>query len=148
MTSVFIQALQLIAARALCSSLTAQLTLQVQYHQFSIFSSGICLSNIWGFLYTSRLKLDDCQPLIDKVRKRLSGWKSKLMSLAGRVELIKSILSSLHLFWTSSFKLPKACTDMLDRHLRNFFWGFFWRQYLGRESCKPTNQGRMVSHLF
>ena len=41
-----------------------------------------------------------------KTKKRLMGWKHKPISLAGRICLINSVLSSLPLFFLSFFKIP------------------------------------------
>ena len=38
------------------------------------------------------------QPMIEKVNNRLSRWKGKLLSMVGRVYLIKSVLSALPLY--------------------------------------------------
>lgn len=76
-------------------------------------------------LFSSRLSLVDCQPLIDKFRKKLRGWKSLLVSYAGRLYLIRSTLNSFHLFWTSCFLMLKSCLDELEKIIRNFFWGSF-----------------------
>lgn len=40
-------------------------------------------------LSTSRIFLADCQSLLDKVEKKLSGWKAKILSYAGKLELIR-----------------------------------------------------------
>jgi len=45
----------------------------------------------------SRLK-QFWQPMIEKVNSRLSNWKDKLISMADRVCLIKSVLSALQLY--------------------------------------------------
>jgi len=43
--------------------------------------------------------------VLDKVREKLSRWRGKSMSMAGRVMLIKSILFSMFLFYLSIFKV-------------------------------------------
>ncbi|KAL0419002.1 UNVERIFIED_CONTAM: hypothetical protein Sradi_1313700 [Sesamum radiatum] len=47
-------------------------------------------------LTSSRLTIADCRPLIDKVDARLAGWNNQILSYAGRLQLIKSVLSTLH----------------------------------------------------
>lgn len=76
-------------------------------------------------LLSSRLKLESCLPIIGKIRKQLSGWKSSNLLYAGRVELINSSLSSPHIFSSSRLMLPKSCIVLLVTHIRNFSWGDF-----------------------
>ncbi|XXG41598.1 hypothetical protein AAC387_Pa01g2034 [Persea americana] len=76
-------------------------------------------------LFSSRLKLSECLPLIEKIRKRSAGWKTALLSYAGRAELINSTLSSLNIFWAETFVLPKSCMDLIKKHIRSFFSGNF-----------------------
>ena len=59
----------------------------------------------------------------DRVNKRLAGWKSKLLSTAGRVTLIQSTLSSIPYFAMQTAKLPRSLCDELDRKVRRFLWG-------------------------
>ncbi|KAL0292835.1 UNVERIFIED_CONTAM: hypothetical protein Sradi_6970900 [Sesamum radiatum] len=69
-------------------------------------------------LIASRLTVADCQPLIDRFNNRLAGWGHLLLSFAGRLQLIKSVLSSLHMYWSSVFILPKAVIKALMlRHI-------------------------------
>ncbi|XP_071738630.1 uncharacterized protein [Rutidosis leptorrhynchoides] len=51
--------------------------------------------------------------LIQKFRIRLSNWKSKLLSIGGRVTVIKSVLGSLGIYYLSLFKCPETrfCSD-------------------------------------
>ena len=44
--------------------------------------------------------------VLNKLRSRLCSWKEKSLSLAGRVCLIKSVLTSLPLFYVSVFCMP------------------------------------------
>ncbi|GJQ89660.1 polypyrimidine tract-binding protein homolog 2 isoform X1 [Tanacetum coccineum] len=63
-------------------------------------------------LVPSRLIYRDFSELVEKVRKRINDWKNKSLSLAGRVQLIRSVLSSMHVYWASVFILPSRL--MLD----------------------------------
>nr|GEV87688.1 hypothetical protein [Tanacetum cinerariifolium] len=54
-------------------------------------------------LVSSRLIFRDCKELIDKVQNRVNDWKNKSLSIAGRLQLIQSVLGSLNVFWASVF---------------------------------------------
>ncbi|GKD81131.1 RNA-directed DNA polymerase, eukaryota, reverse transcriptase zinc-binding domain protein, partial [Tanacetum coccineum] len=46
-------------------------------------------------LLTKKLSISDCKPLISKVKTKISDWKNKALSYAGRVQLIASVLREL-----------------------------------------------------
>ncbi|KAL0284426.1 UNVERIFIED_CONTAM: hypothetical protein Sradi_7198300 [Sesamum radiatum] len=48
-------------------------------------------------LLASRLSISDCQPILRKIEARIKGWEGVMLSFAGRVQLIKSVLSALQL---------------------------------------------------
>jgi len=86
------------------------------------------------------------QPVINKVRDRLSSWKGKLISVAGRVCLIKSVISALPLYYMSFFKMPKSVEKELIKIQRNFLWGWgsearkiAWVSW--ENICKPKEMG-------
>ena len=62
------------------------------------------------------------QPLIQKIKKKLSLWKGRILSQASRLSLIKSTLSALPMYYLSIFKMPMGVMNVINRHLRNFFW--------------------------
>jgi len=57
------------------------------------------------------------EPVVDKVKARLSAWKGKCLSLAGRVCLVKSVLTSVPLFYLSLFKAPISVCKMIASDL-------------------------------
>ncbi|KAJ1690962.1 hypothetical protein LUZ63_015117 [Rhynchospora breviuscula] len=63
------------------------------------------------------------QSIIDKLQRKLAGWKSSLLSRAGRVVLASSVLSTVPVFFMSVFKLPGWVIKAIDRIRRNFIWG-------------------------
>ncbi|KAJ1702306.1 hypothetical protein LUZ63_002085 [Rhynchospora breviuscula] len=62
------------------------------------------------------------QMLIDKVNAKLAGWKSSLLSRAGRIVLTSSVLSSTPIFFMSVFQLPVWVVNAIDKTRRNFIW--------------------------
>ena len=46
------------------------------------------------------------KPIVNKIRSRLSRSKDRLLSMTGRICLIKSVISALPLFYFSFFKAP------------------------------------------
>jgi len=69
-------------------------------------------------------KLKFWQPLINRIKSRLSGWKSKNLSLGGRLVLLKSVLSSLPVYFLSFFKAPAGIISSIESIFNCFFfWG-------------------------
>ncbi|GKD83620.1 RNA-directed DNA polymerase, eukaryota, reverse transcriptase zinc-binding domain protein [Tanacetum coccineum] len=73
-------------------------------------------------LLTKKLSINDCKPLISKVKTKISDWKNKFLSYAGRVQLIASILSSMQSYWASIFLLPKQVIYEINKILKGFLW--------------------------
>jgi hypothetical protein len=49
-------------------------------------------------LHHEKLRRKDLQPIIDKIFKRIAGWRGKLLSYAARVLLIKTCLASIPIY--------------------------------------------------
>jgi hypothetical protein len=62
-------------------------------------------------------------PVLEKVEKRLAGWKKLYLSKGGRLTLLKSMLSSLPTYYLSFFTIPKHVAARIERLQRNFLWG-------------------------
>ncbi|GJR25721.1 hypothetical protein Tco_1101953 [Tanacetum coccineum] len=73
-------------------------------------------------LVTSRLVFRDCKELIEKVHARVDDWKNKFLSAAGRLQLIRSVLSSMHIYWASMFILPSRVLLDIEQIIRRFLW--------------------------
>ena len=59
-------------------------------------------------------------PILEKIEKKLSGWKHLYLSKGGRLALLKSTLSSLPTYYLSLFTIPVAVADRLERIQRKF----------------------------
>ena len=62
--------------------------------------------------------------VVGRMKTSLSRWKFRFLSLARRICLIKSVLSSILLFYLSLFKMSEAVANELVKIQRNFLWGW------------------------
>jgi len=61
--------------------------------------------------------------VFDQLQSKLEGWKTKFLSQAARIVLIKAVLTSMPLYHLSYFKLTEKEANKCDSILNNFFWG-------------------------
>ncbi|XP_022040603.1 uncharacterized protein LOC110943155 [Helianthus annuus] len=73
-------------------------------------------------LISTKLSSKDCKILVDRVDKKIDQWLNKSLSLAGRLQLIKSVISAMHVYWASVFMLPVRIVTDIEKRMRNFLW--------------------------
>ncbi|GJZ83328.1 hypothetical protein Tco_0648501 [Tanacetum coccineum] len=87
------------------------------------FAEGVLPIRYLGVpLISSRLLFRDCKILVEKLESRVNDWRNKFLSLAGRLQLIRSVLSSMHIYWASVFFLPSRIVHDLEQLMRGFLW--------------------------
>jgi hypothetical protein len=72
-------------------------------------------------LGTTKPRLDDYMPLMDKTEKRLTSISS-FLTQAGRLQLVNSVLSSLPTYTMCILKIPIAVLEFIDRARRHCLW--------------------------
>lgn len=70
----------------------------------------------------NRPRRQDWDTLISKISSRLAVWKSKFLSLGGRLTLLNSVLSAIPTYWMLIFKLPCWVIKRIDKIRRDFLW--------------------------
>nr|GEY14219.1 RNA-directed DNA polymerase, eukaryota [Tanacetum cinerariifolium] len=68
-------------------------------------------------------RINSWDDVVSKVTSQLSKWKLKMLSIGGRLTLIKSVLTSIPLYQMSSFKVPIKVLNILESIRRKFFNG-------------------------
>jgi hypothetical protein len=87
-----------------------------------------CERGYWPFkylgapIYKGRPKIRYFNHIIEAVHKKLDGWKGKLLSKAGRMTLIKSVLTSMPIHCLSSQHIPVGVLYRIERIMANFLW--------------------------
>ncbi|GJT66456.1 RNA-directed DNA polymerase, eukaryota [Tanacetum coccineum] len=116
--------------------------LKININKSSLFGVGVsseevanmavtsgCLSSSLPFLYLglqigyNMNRVASWKVLIERFNNKLSGWKSNLLSIGGRLTIIKSVLGSLGIYYMLIFKAPETIVKMLESFRASFFWG-------------------------
>lgn len=86
-----------------------------------------------------KLSYVDCKVLVDKILARVRTWTVKHLSYAGRLVLVKSVLTSMQNFWCQLFLLPKK----LLREVPSLDWRLRCKRALvaWEKLCTPRNAG-------
>ncbi|KAH9670663.1 er membrane protein complex subunit 10 [Citrus sinensis] len=67
-------------------------------------------------------KADFWAPVLEKVERRLDGWKKACLYKGGRLTLIQSVLSSLRSYFMSLFQIPVSVAKRIEEAMRDFLW--------------------------
>jgi len=91
--------------------------------------------------------------VVDKVRRKLSVWKGKRLTFAGRVCLIKAVFTAIPLFYFSLFRASISLCKEITSLQRRFLWSWgsegrkiAWIRW--ETCCKPKKRGAWASRML
>lgn len=76
------------------------------------------LPTVW-----ERSKISALRFVVEKVRRKMGGWKQRYLSQAGREVLIKAVCNVVPSYAMNCFKFPKKTCMQLDSLISDFFFG-------------------------
>lgn len=73
-------------------------------------------------LSSQKLSVMQCKPLVQKILAKINCWATKFLSYAGRLQLIKSVIFGIQVFWSQIFILPQKVVKQIQTACRLFLW--------------------------
>lgn len=73
--------------------------------------------------FVGRSKKIVFQGILDRVWKKIKGWKERCLSRAGREVLLKSVAQAIPTYAMQCFKIPEGLINNMNSICRNFWWG-------------------------
>jgi hypothetical protein len=97
-------------------------------------------------IFRGKPKTIHLQPIADRIKLKLSAWKASLLSIAGRVQLVRSVIQSMLVYSISLYSWPAALLKDIEKCIRNFIWsGDIDQRKLvtvsWKKICRPVSQG-------
>lgn len=111
------------------------------------FTAGELPFNYLGVpLFRGKPKPVHLQPIADRIKSKLSSWKGSLLSIMGRVQLVKSIIHGMLVYSFHVYAWPISLLKTLDNWIRNFIWSgdIYERKVVTvawHKLCAPIEQG-------
>lgn len=73
-------------------------------------------------LIDSNLRSANFSLLLDRIYAWLASWKSKFLSYEGRLQLMRSSINSLLVYWLRAIAIPKCILKKINSLTTNFFF--------------------------
>jgi len=100
------------------------------------------------------------EPVLNKLKARLSVLKGRFLSMAGRICLTNSVISAIPLYYLSLFRVPESVCNSIISIQRRFLWEWgkvnkpiAWVRW--KDVCRPREEGglgirdiRMFNHAL
>lgn len=105
-------------------------------------------------LISGRQKVIHFKFLIDKILAKLEGWQSSLLSQAGRLTLIRSVLDSFTVYSASATSIPHSILRRIESICSNFFWQGYESTHRKHwiswdKICRPVAEGGLgIRNLY
>lgn len=61
-------------------------------------------------------------PVVDRVRRKLAGWKTSYLLKGGRVTLFKAVVASIPVYFMSLFVIPAMVANQIEELQLDFLW--------------------------
>ena len=98
----------------LSSGVSGEKLLEIQ--QATGFKCGKFPVRYLGVPLVTRSLIDkDYNPLIDRITARINHWAAKLLSYAGRYQLIQTVIYNIQDYWCRHFFLPHSVMKRINQ---------------------------------
>lgn len=111
------------------------------------FSVGRLLFTYLGVpIFKGKCTRSYLQPIADRLKTKLATWKGSMLSIMGRVQLVKSVIQGILVYSFHIYAWPISLLKTIDSWIRNFIWSgnISTRKMVTvawHKLCAPTHEG-------
>lgn len=69
-----------------------------------------------------RLTKEDLQPILEKIKNALPGWKAAILATSGRLILVRAVLTVIPIYLLIALDAPRCFIKAVDKFRRAFLW--------------------------
>ena len=69
-----------------------------------------------------KLRVSEYSIPLDKISGTFKAWSARQLSFAGRLVIIKFVISGIVVFWITTFILPKSCIKKIESLCYKYLW--------------------------
>jgi hypothetical protein len=73
-------------------------------------------------IFQGKPKVIHFRMIADKIKNKLATWKGRILSIMGRVQLVKSIIHGMLVYSFHVYLWPRRLLRLLDSWIKNFIW--------------------------
>ncbi|GAU35943.1 hypothetical protein TSUD_394910 [Trifolium subterraneum] len=73
-------------------------------------------------IFKGKPKTSHLPPVADKIKLKLSAWKASLLSMAGRIQLVRAVIQSMLIYSITLYSWPVSLLKDIEKCIRNFIW--------------------------
>lgn len=70
----------------------------------------------------ARRKKDIFTSIVDRIRQRAAGWSTRFLSKAGKLTMLKSVLTAIPTYTMTCFMIPVSLCKRIQSALTRFWW--------------------------
>jgi len=100
-----------------------------------------------------RRKKDLFTSIVDRIRQKALSWSNRFLSSAGKLTMLKSVLSTMPTYAMSCFQLPSSLCKRIQSALTRFWWdskvdkrGMCWVSW--NKMTRVKQEGGLASEMF
>ncbi|KAK6131947.1 hypothetical protein DH2020_034308 [Rehmannia glutinosa] len=130
----------------ICGAKVGNVCIQNCLHVTGFYQKTLPVIYLGAPLFKGRCKSSLFDILLSKVKDKISGWDRLLLSMAGRLLLIRFVLSSMPLYFLQVLHVPKVMINKFHRLFARFLWGssdsntkMHWARWTN--ICFPLEEG-------
>ena len=91
-------------------------------NMLGFYTGAVPFNYLGAPIFKGKPKVIHFQLVVDKIKTKLDSWKASLLYMAGRVQMVKSVINNMLLHTMAVYSWPISLLREIERWIKNFIW--------------------------